>query len=62
MVGWASYHDQWSSEGIAEFSAALFLPATQPAGDAYQKFWESERRAVLEQNEFGGRANDAGPL
>ena len=24
-VGWASYHDQWLSEGFAEFSAGLFL-------------------------------------
>lgn len=27
-VGWASYHDQWLSEGFAEFSAALFLENT----------------------------------
>ena len=24
-VGWASYHDQWLSEGFADFSAGLFL-------------------------------------
>lgn len=24
-VGWASYHDQWLSEGFAEFAAGLFL-------------------------------------
>jgi hypothetical protein len=62
MVGWASYHDQWLSEGIADFSAGLFLQATQRGSDAYLKFWESERRAILAQNEFGVRANDAGPL
>ncbi len=62
MVGWASYHDQWLSEGIADFSAGLFLQATQPDGDAYRKFWESERKMILEPNEFGNRANDAGPL
>ena len=27
MVGWASYHDQWLSEGFADFSAGL-VPAT----------------------------------
>ena len=25
MVGWATYHDQWLSEGFADFSAGLFL-------------------------------------
>src|SRR5204863_8556789 len=24
MVGWESYHDQWLSEGIADFSASLY--------------------------------------
>jgi hypothetical protein len=27
-VGWASYHDQWLSEGFADFSAGLFLQFT----------------------------------
>jgi hypothetical protein len=27
-VGWATYHDQWLSEGFADFSAALFVQFT----------------------------------
>ena len=61
-VGFASYHDNWLSEGFADFSAALFLEATQPGTDDAQKFWESERRLLIEKNEFGNRANDVGPL
>ena len=61
-VGWASYHDRWLSEGFADFSAGLFLEATQPKGDDALKFWESERRLLLEKNQFGNRANDVGPL
>ena len=61
-VGWASYHDRWLSEGFADFSAGLFLEATQPKGDDAQKFWDSERRMLLEKNEFGNRANDVGPM
>jgi len=61
-VGWASYHDNWLSEGFADFSAALFLEATQPGTDDSLKFWESERRMLIEKNEFGNRANDVGPL
>ncbi len=61
-VGWASYHDQWLSEGFADFSAGLFLEATESKGDSARAFWDSERRLIVEKNEFGNRANDAGPL
>jgi hypothetical protein len=63
-VGWASYHDQWLSEGFAEFSAGLFLQ--QAVGPKWQKdyvaFWERLRKEILEKNQFGVAPNDAGPL
>jgi hypothetical protein len=63
-VGWASYHDQWLSEGFAEFSAGLFLQ--QAVGPSWRKdyidFWERLRVRVLEKNSFGIAPNDAGPL
>jgi len=63
-VGWASYHDQWLSEGFAEFSAGLFLQ--QGVGPGWQKdyidFWERLRLRILEKNNFGIAPNDAGPL
>jgi hypothetical protein len=61
-VGWTSWHDEWLSEGFADFSAGLFLEATQPGTDAAAKYWASERKSVLDKNEFGYRANDAGPI
>ena len=63
-VGWASYHDQWLSEGFAEFSAGLFLQQAV-AGDwrhDYIQFWDRLRVRVLEKNKFGVAPNDAGPL
>ena len=63
-VGWASYHDQWLSEGFAEFSAGLFLQQGV-AGDwrkDYIEFWDRLRRRVLEKNKFDVAPNDAGPL
>lgn len=63
-VGWASYHDQWLSEGFAEFSAGLFLQQGM-AGDwrkDYIDFWERLRKRILEKNNFGIAPNDAGPL
>ena len=63
-VGWASYHDQWLSEGFAEFSAGLFLQ--QAMGKGWQKdyieFWDRLRQRILEKNNFGTAPNDAGPL
>ncbi len=63
-VGWASYHDQWLSEGFAEFAAALFLQ--QAVGPKWQKdyvdFWERQRVRILDKNNFGVSPNDAGPL
>jgi aminopeptidase N len=63
-VGWSSYHDQWLSEGFAEFSAGLFLQlgvGKDWRGD-YLEFWERLRRRILEKNNFGFAPNDAGPL
>ncbi|MBK7598006.1 MAG: hypothetical protein IPJ07_05565 [Acidobacteria bacterium] len=63
IVGWTSYHDQWISEGFSDFSASLFLQYAQGGKiDRYQKFWESQRQAILEKNVFGIRHNDAGPI
>jgi Carboxypeptidase regulatory-like domain/Peptidase family M1 domain len=63
-VGWASYHDQWLSEGFAEFSAGLFLQ--QAFGDKWQKdyidFWEQLRTRILEKDNFGVSPDDAGPI
>lgn len=63
-VGWASYHDQWLSEGFAEFSAGLFLQNAM--GPKWQKdyveFWERLRLRTLEKNNFGIAPNDAGPI
>ncbi len=63
-VGWASYHDQWLSEGFAEFAAALFLQ--QAVGPKWHKdyvdFWERQRVRILDKNNFGVSPNDAGPL
>src|SRR5262249_10366637 len=63
IVGWASYHDQWLSEGFASFSAGLFLQSTEGGKlDKYLKFWESQRKSILDKNQFGLRPNDAGPV
>jgi hypothetical protein len=62
-VGWTTYHDQWLSEGFADFSASLFLQYTEGGKlDKYLKFWENQRKTILEKNRFGLRPNDVGPI
>src|SRR5262249_22065296 len=55
-----SYRDQWMSEGFAEFSASLFLEAFYKK--EVEKFWDDERKLLLEKDEAGMRAIDVGPV
>jgi hypothetical protein len=61
-VGWTTYHDQWLSEGFATFSAGLFLQFTEKNLDKYLNYWVQARRTLVEKNNYGQRAIDAGPL
>ena len=61
LVGWATYHDQWISEGFSDFSAGLYLQATGQHQE-YLKFLRRWREMILEKNKFGMSANDVGPL
>jgi Peptidase family M1 domain len=61
MVGWATYHDQWLSEGFAEFSAGLFVEATSKPAEV-DKFWDRLRDEIVQKNPFGNAPNDAGPV
>jgi hypothetical protein len=62
MVGWTSYRDQWISEGFAEFSASLFLEATNKNDSAYRTFLKRWTNSLLDKNSFGLRPNDVGPV
>ncbi|MBI3949654.1 MAG: hypothetical protein HY314_04270 [Acidobacteria bacterium] len=72
LVSWKTYHDQWLSEGFAEFSASLYLQWAyhkdpQKRYDRYLKFWEEVRNRVIEKVPLGAklasmRPNDVGPI
>jgi hypothetical protein len=62
MVGWQTFHDQWLSEGFAEFSAGLYLQASEKSPAKYLAYWDHARHALVDKNQYGKRANDAGPL
>jgi Peptidase family M1 domain len=64
LVGFNSYRDQWMSEGFADFSASLFLEHAygKDSQKMYAKFWNDERKSIVEKNQFGFRAIDVGPV
>ena len=62
VLGWASYRDQWLSEGFADFSAGLYLQQIEKKPDQYAKYWERQKELILQKNEWGTSANDAGPI
>jgi Peptidase family M1 domain/Carboxypeptidase regulatory-like domain len=58
----ASYHDEWLSEGFAEFAAGLFMQYSQPKWQHdYTEFWERQKKRIMESKNYGA-SNDAGPI
>ncbi len=47
-VGWTSYHDQWMSEGFADFSSSLYVQYVERDIDKFIKFWEGQRKQIVE--------------
>ncbi len=62
MVGWKTYHDQWLSEGFADFSAALFIQASDPNPKRFRDLWDLRRWHLLQKDSAGHRPADVAPL
>jgi hypothetical protein len=48
MVGWDSYHDQWMSEGFAEFSTSLYVQYVRKDLDKFVEFWDDQRKLIVD--------------
>jgi hypothetical protein len=59
-VGWKTYHDEWLSEGFAEFSAGLYVRKLE--GAKVRSFWDLKRKWLLDKDAAGHRPADVGPL
>jgi hypothetical protein len=46
-IGWDSYHDQWMSEGFAEFSASLYVQFVRKDPGKFNDFWEAQRQLII---------------
>lgn len=47
-VGWDSYHDQWMSEGFAEFSASLYVQFVRHDQKKFLEFWDELRDEIIQ--------------
>jgi hypothetical protein len=48
IVGWKSYHDQWMSEGFAEFSASIYVQHVMRDEGRFIKYWNDQRDLITE--------------
>jgi Carboxypeptidase regulatory-like domain/Peptidase family M1 domain len=51
MVGWNSYHDQWMSEGFAEFSTSLYVQYVRKDLTKFNDYWEEQRKRIVDATE-----------
>lgn len=62
-VGWASYRDQWLSEGLAEYSATLYLEAADKTGTSAPEHWASTHEELFRKDpDTNLSPNDSGPI
>jgi hypothetical protein len=60
-VGWKSYHDQWLSEGFAEFSGDLYVEYRQNMKE-YLGRWRKEKELLHNKDVYGHEVETLGPI
>jgi hypothetical protein len=60
-VGWKSYHDQWMSEGFAQFSGNLYVQFRDNPGEYLNRI-RIDRQALLNKNRNGHVYESLGPV
>lgn len=60
-VGWKSYHDQWLSEGFAQFSGNLYVQIRENPKEYFNQL-RKDRQALLNKNPFGHVYDSLGPV
>jgi peptidase M1-like protein len=60
-VGWKSYHDQWLSEGFAEFSGNLYVQYRQNMKE-YLSGWRKEKETLRKSDLNGHKVEELGSI
>jgi aminopeptidase N len=61
VVGWKSYHDQWLSEGFANFSGNLYTQFRRNPGE-YARLLKRSKRNLISANRYGAVYDKIGPI
>jgi hypothetical protein len=60
LIMWATYRDQWFSEGLANYCSLMMLQEKNPAG--FRSVMDKYRRDLVDKNKEGNFLKDAGPV
>ena len=60
-VGWKSYHDQWLSEGFADFSGILYVQYRESMKTALDE-WRKEKEKIRNKDAYGHSRDSLGPI
>jgi hypothetical protein len=60
LIVWATYRDQWFSEGLANYCSLMILQEKNPAG--FRLVMEKYRKDLADKNKDGNFPKDAGPV
>jgi hypothetical protein len=60
-VGWKSYHDQWLSEGFADFSGILYVQYRENMKESLNR-WRKEKELLKEKDIKGHTVESLGPI
>jgi Peptidase family M1 domain len=60
LITWATYHDQWISEGLANYCSLMMLQESNPGG--FRLIMEKYRQELDSKNKDGNFPKDAGPV
>jgi len=60
LITWATYRDQWFSEGLANYCALMMLQERNPAG--FRQVMEKYQKDLADKNKDGNSPKDAGPV
>ncbi len=60
LIAWATYRDQWFSEGLANYCSLMMLQEKNPAG--FRQVLDQYRQDLTDKNKDGNSPKDAGPV
>lgn len=62
IVGWETYHDQWLSEGFAEYSGAWFAQMSMKNNEAFFEELEEWRKDIMGKGYKWAEGSKVGPI